>query len=50
MFKDVWVPYNEQKVLLRDKVIFSLGLSIKVVIVLPINIIANRLTFVTLIF
>ena len=36
--------------LLRDKVIFSLGLSIKLVIILSINIIANRFTFVTLIF
>ena len=44
------VPYNEQKVLLRDKVIFSLGLSIKLTIVLSINNIAKRFTVVVLIF
>ena len=42
--------YNEQKVLLREIMIFSFELSIKLVIVLSINIIANRFTFVTLIF
>ena len=42
--------YNEQKVLLRDKVIFSLGLSIKLAIILSINNIVNRFTFVVLIF
>ena len=46
----IFIVYNEQKVLLRDKVIFSLGLSIKPVIVLSINIIAHRFIFVTLIF
>ena len=42
--------YNEQNVLLRDNVIFSLVLSIKLLIVLSINIITNRFIFVTLIF
>ena len=46
----IFIVYNEQKVLLRDKVIFSLGLSIKPVIVLSINIIAHRFMFVPLIF
>ena len=36
--------------MLCDKVIFSLGLSIKLAIVLSINNIANRFIFVVLIF
>ena len=38
--------YNEQKVLLRDKMIFSFELSIKLVIVLSINLIHKAHQFI----